>query len=51
LEIYDKTYEKSKEKLSKVDPIRLGIALSFSTLYNEILNKPQKACGLARKAF
>ena len=32
-------------------PIRLGLALNFSVFYYEIMNKPDKACELAKKAF
>ena len=32
-------------------PIRLGLALNFSVFHYEIMNKPEKACFLAKKAF
>ena len=39
------------EKLSTTHPIRLGLALNFSVFYYEIMNAPDKACELAKKAF
>lgn len=39
------------EGLSTTHPIRLGLALNFSVFYYEILNKPDMACSLAKKAF
>lgn len=32
-------------------PIRLGLALNFSVFYYEVLNLPEEACAMARKAF
>ena len=32
-------------------PIRLGLALNYSVFYYEILNSPDHACNLAKKAF
>merc|ERR1712087_23813 len=37
--------------LPPTHPIRLGLALNFSVFYYEILNKPEDACRLAKKAF
>lgn len=37
--------------LKPTNPIRLGLALNFSVFFYEILNDPQKACNLAKKAF
>ncbi|ESO12112.1 hypothetical protein HELRODRAFT_153934 [Helobdella robusta] len=37
--------------LATTHPIRLGLALNFSVFYYEILNSPDRACQLAKKAF
>jgi len=51
LEAYQKALQVAEEKLPTTHPIRLGLALNFSVFYFEILNEPQKACELAKKAF
>ncbi|XP_074528114.1 14-3-3 protein epsilon [Halichoeres trimaculatus] len=38
-------------ELPPTHPIRLGLALNFSVFYYEILNSPDRACGLAKLAF
>jgi 14-3-3 protein epsilon len=47
---YQDAMEAAKS-LSATNPIRLGLALNFSVFYYEILNKPKKACELAKEAF
>lgn len=37
--------------LPPTHPIRLGLALNYSVFFYEILNKPEKACELAKSAF
>jgi len=37
--------------LPPTHPIRLGLALNYSVFYYEILNKPERACELAKTAF
>ncbi|XP_033123045.1 14-3-3 protein homolog 2-like isoform X2 [Anneissia japonica] len=43
--------DETEGRLSSAHPIRLGLALNFSVFYYEILNKPDRACNLAKKAF
>ena len=50
-EAYKKGLEVAEEKLRSTNPIRLGLALNTSVFYYEILNYPEEACKLARKAF
>jgi hypothetical protein len=47
-------YEKAQEiaaSISPTNPIRLGLALNYSVFYYEIVNNPEKACQMAKKAF
>ena len=37
--------------LATTHPIRLGLALNFSVFYYEILESPDEACRLAKRAF
>ncbi|XP_061779735.1 14-3-3 protein beta/alpha-A [Nerophis lumbriciformis] len=48
---YQKAFDISKTDMQSTHPIRLGLALNFSVFYYEILNSPDKACGLAKQAF
>lgn len=41
----------SNSQMDSTHPIRLGLALNFSVFYYEILNSPDDACKLAKKAF
>jgi len=50
LEAYQVAFD-TAAGLLPTHPIRLGLALNFSVFYFEILNEPQKACDLAKKAF
>eukprot|EP01083_Nonionella_stella_P075031 203719_1 len=50
-EYYEKALNIAESNLSETDPTRLGLALNFSVCYYEILNQPEKACDLAKKAF
>merc|ERR1719447_1705671 len=39
------------DALEATHPTRLGLALNYSVCHYEILNQPDKACTLAKKAF
>ncbi|KAB0376591.1 hypothetical protein FD755_011035 [Muntiacus reevesi] len=42
VEVAAKAFEISKKKMQPTHPIRLGLALNFSVLYDEIFNFPEK---------
>jgi len=48
---YSKAMEIAEAGLLVTHPIRLGLALNFSVFYYEVLNLPEEACQMARKAF
>lgn len=48
-EAYEAAYKDSKADMPPTHPIRLGLALNFSVFYYEILNKPTKACEMAKQ--
>jgi len=48
---YESALNTAKEYMPPTHPIRLGLALNYSVFYYEILNSPEKACGLAKQAF
>ncbi|KAM9797909.1 14-3-3 protein gamma-B-like [Neosynchiropus ocellatus] len=48
---YEKASLRSQQDLAPTHPIRLGLALNYSVFYYEILNDPEEACNLAKKAF
>jgi len=51
LSAYKKATEVAEKDLAPTHPIRLGLALNFSVFYYEIMNQPENACTLAKKAF
>eukprot|EP01017_Pseudomicrothorax_dubius_P006778 TRINITY_DN119_c0_g3_i5.p1 TRINITY_DN119_c0_g3~~TRINITY_DN119_c0_g3_i5.p1 ORF type:complete len:282 (-),score=106.80 TRINITY_DN119_c0_g3_i5:240-1085(-) len=51
LEAYKAASDIANTELKTTDPIRLGLALNFSVFHYEVMNDPQKACQLAKKAF
>jgi len=51
LEAYKAASDVAVTELPPTHPIRLGLALNFSVFYYEILNSPDRACHLAKKAF
>lgn len=51
LTAYQQASKIASDALAPTHPIRLGLALNFSVFYYEILNEPDKACELAKKAF
>ncbi len=48
---YTFAYDLAKDHLSPVHPIRLGVALNMSVFYYEILDDPEEACTIAKRAF
>lgn len=48
---YEKAMKIAAKDLEATHPTRLGLALNYSVCYYEILNKPKKACDLAKSAF
>ena len=46
-----KSASDSAERMAPTHPIRLGLALNFSVFHYEIMNDPEEACKLAKKAF
>lgn len=48
---YKKAMDIAEGGLLVTHPIRLGLALNFSVFYYEVLNLPEEACQMARKAF
>eukprot|EP00871_Galdieria_phlegrea_P001237 jgi/Galph1/2113/GphlegSOOS_G805.1 len=51
LEAYKTASDIANVELPTTHPIRLGLALNFSVFYYEILDSPDRACQLAKKAF
>lgn len=51
LQAYQSASNIAEKDLPPTHPIRLGLALNFSVFYYEILNSPDSACRLAKKAF
>ncbi|XP_019094920.1 PREDICTED: 14-3-3-like protein GF14 omicron [Camelina sativa] len=51
LKAYEAATTSASSELSSTHPIRLGLALNFSVFYYEILNSPERACHLAKRAF
>nr|ADP24188.1 14-3-3-like protein [Galega orientalis] len=51
LTAYKSAQDIANSELPPTHPIRLGLALNFSVFYYEILNSPDRACGLAKQAF
>ncbi|CAN0115106.1 unnamed protein product [Pylaiella littoralis] len=51
LQAYQSATTLTNQDMPPTHPIRLGLALNFSVFYYEILNSPERACSLAKKAF
>nr|Q25538.1 RecName: Full=14-3-3 protein homolog [Neospora caninum]AAC47012.1 14-3-3 protein homologue [Neospora caninum] len=50
-ESYQKATETAEGHSPATHPIRLGLALNYSVFFYEILNLPQQACEMAKRAF
>jgi 14-3-3 protein epsilon len=48
---YKEASDVAEADLAPTHPIRLGLALNFSVFHYEIMNSPERACKLAKKAF
>jgi hypothetical protein len=48
---YSEAMNLALDQLPATHPTRLGLALNYSVCHYEILNQPEKACALAKKAF
>lgn len=48
---YKEASDCAEADLTPTHPIRLGLALNFSVFHYEIMNSPERACKLAKKAF
>ena len=48
---YQEALDLANAKMQPTNPIRLGLALNFAVFYYEILDSPDKARQLAKKAF
>ena len=51
LQAYSDASGLAKSALSSTHPVKLGLALNHSVFYYEIMQNPEKACGMARAAF
>lgn len=51
LDAYEEATKIAEANLSVTHPIRLGLALNYSVFYYEIMNSPDRACQLAKRAF
>ncbi|KAG8365534.1 hypothetical protein BUALT_Bualt18G0115100 [Buddleja alternifolia] len=51
MKAYQAATNAAESDLSPTHPIRLGLALNFSVFYYEIMNSPERACHLAKRAF
>merc|ERR1719204_2168141 len=48
---YEDAKTVAEKSLAVTHPIRLGLALNYSVFQYEVLQEPEKACGMARTAF
>jgi len=48
---YEDAYKSAIQHMAPTHPIRLGLALNYSVFYYEILNNPDEACKMAKRAF
>ena len=48
---YQEAHTVAKEKLTPIDPIRLGLVLNYSVFYYEICSNSSEACQMAKDAF
>ena len=51
LQAYADAGQIAKDSLSSTHPVKLALYLNHSVFYYEIMQNPEKACGMARQAF
>jgi hypothetical protein len=51
LESYLKAMEISEKELIATHPLRLGLSFNFALFYYEVMNSPENACNITKKAF
>lgn len=51
INVYEEAMLLASGELTPSDPIRLGLALNYSTFLHEVINKPSQACMVCKVAY